>query len=83
VAVRYGRGTVKLLWARPNAGYEVFVVSDGSRLVDVRFADRRHRSIVRAFWEDGAPANRVEESSRDRDVRTQNWQNWADWRRDG
>lgn len=80
VAVRYLDGDrVKLLWARPNAGYDVNVVSDGSRLVHVRFSNDRHRSTVTAWWKDGAPAQYVQETDAEASARyrTQTWSWWS------
>lgn len=61
VAVRYEEGTVRLLWARPNQGYDVVVVDDGPDRVFVRFKSDRARSRVYAFYQDGKPAEEVVE----------------------
>lgn len=64
VAVRYEAGRVRLLWARPNDGFNVEVRSDGPEAVEVEFRGKGHRSLVRAFYEDGAPAQDVVEQGR-------------------
>ena len=61
VAVRYEAGRVELLWARPDSGFTVDVDKAGPAEVDVRFESDDHRSRVRAFWRDGAPAEEVRE----------------------
>lgn len=64
VAVRYESGRVMLVWARPNDGFDVEVRSDGPEQVEVEFRGKRHRSLVRAFYQDGAPAQDVVEHGR-------------------
>ncbi|HEY3238939.1 MAG TPA: hypothetical protein VGL92_05195 [Acidimicrobiia bacterium] len=59
VAVRYLDGTVRLLWARPDSGYDVEVADDGPDQVLVRFRSDRARSWVYAYYEDGKPAEAV------------------------
>ncbi|MDQ3946195.1 MAG: hypothetical protein M3357_13795 [Actinomycetota bacterium] len=59
VAVRYLDGTVRLLWARPDSGYDVEVADDGPDKVLVRFRSDRARSWVYAYYEDGKPAEAV------------------------
>jgi hypothetical protein len=53
---------VRLLWARPNRGYDVAVVDDGPEKVFVRFKTDTARSRVYAFYRDGKPAEAVVES---------------------
>lgn len=65
MAVHYESGSVKLLWARPNDGFEVEVDGDGPEEVEVVFRSERHRSVVRAYWRDGLPAHDVEERGGD------------------
>lgn len=70
-AVRYeGGDKVRLLWARPNRGYDVAVVDDGPERVFVRFKTDSARSRVYAFYRDGKPAEEVVEraTADDREV---------------
>lgn len=64
VAAHYEDGKVRLLWARPNSGYDVVVVHDGPERVYVRFRDGGSRSHVYAFYRDGKPAEEVVERGR-------------------
>jgi hypothetical protein len=59
VAVRYLDGTVRLLWARPNSGFDVEVRDDGPDRVFVRFRSDKARSWVSAYYQDGKPAQEV------------------------
>ena len=61
-AVRFENGTVRLLWATPNDGFEVEVRDeDTTDEVEVEFTSEDHTSKLRAWWDDG-PEDRVEES---------------------
>jgi hypothetical protein len=64
VAVRYEDGQVRLVWARPNDGFDTEVVVDGPTEVEVLFQSKGHRSQVRAFFENGEPAQSVDERGR-------------------
>ena len=68
MAVRYLDGTVSLLWARPNSGYDVEVRDDGPDRVFVRFRSDRARSWVYAQYKDGAPSEEVIERGGGKDV---------------
>jgi hypothetical protein len=61
VAVRYQNNEVRLLWARPNSGYDVAVVDDGPDKVFVRFRNDKSRSRVYAYYKDGKPVEEVVE----------------------
>jgi len=63
VAVRYTGGKVQLLWARPNAGYQVYVRSTGPDTVVVYFYTRNQLSRVRAYYSGGLPASDVKDYS--------------------
>jgi hypothetical protein len=59
VAVRYSGGKVELRWARPNAGYEVYVRSAGPDMVVVYFYKQGRGSQVRAYYRGATPSNDV------------------------
>jgi hypothetical protein len=59
--VHFEDGTVRLLWARPNQGYDVVVEDDGPDKVSVRFRSGGSRSFVSAYYQDGEPTADVEE----------------------
>jgi hypothetical protein len=61
VAVRFEDGTTTLVWARPNAGFEVRVNAKGPELVDVEFRSDRHTSTIRAWWGAAGPVEAVRE----------------------
>lgn len=63
VAVRYSGGKVELKWARPNAGYQVYVRSNGPDQVIVYFYTRNRVSQVVAYYNNGTPAQAVQEYS--------------------
>jgi hypothetical protein len=63
VAVRYSGGKVELKWARPNAGYQVYVQSNGPDQVVVYFYTRNRVSQVQAYYNGSAPASAVNEYS--------------------
>ncbi|HET9770839.1 MAG TPA: hypothetical protein VFS16_08115 [Acidimicrobiia bacterium] len=72
VTVRWADGKVKMIVARPKAGYEMKVYDNGPDRVIVRFSSRNHTSWVAAFYRDGRPDSYVAECSgayRDRDCR--------------
>ncbi len=59
--MHYEDAQVRLLWARPNSGYDVVVVDDGPDKVYVRFRSGGSRSLVSAYYRDGQPAEEVVE----------------------
>jgi hypothetical protein len=59
-SVRYGEGSVALLWASPNAGYGMDVKASGPVEVHVRFQSDDHRSRIKAWWDNG-PRHSVRE----------------------
>lgn len=61
MAVRYEDAKVRLLWARPNSGYDVVVRDDGPEQVYVRFRSDRARSLVYAQYKNGEPSEEVVE----------------------
>jgi len=63
VAVRYSGGKVELKWARPNAGYQVYVRSNGPDQVIVYFYTRNRISQVVAYYNGPTPASDVQEYS--------------------
>jgi hypothetical protein len=63
VAVRYSGGKVELKWARPNAGYQVYVRKNGPDQVIVYFYTRNRVSQVTAYYNGSAPASAVSEYS--------------------
>jgi hypothetical protein len=63
VAVRYSGGKVELKWARPNAGYQVYVRSNGPDQVIVYFYTRNRVSQVVAYYNGTTPAADVQEYS--------------------
>ena len=63
VAVRYSGGKVELKWARPNAGYQVYVRSNGPDEVIVYFYTKNHVSQVAAYYNGSTPASDVQEYS--------------------
>lgn len=65
MAVHYEDGEVRLLWARPDSGYDVTVLDDGPDKVYVRFRSGGSRSLVSAFYRDGQPAEEVVERGKD------------------
>ena len=63
VAVKYSGGKVELKWARPNAGYQVYVKSNGPDQVVVYFYKKDRASQVRAFYKGNSPSSDVTECS--------------------
>jgi hypothetical protein len=63
VTVRWADGKVKLVVARPKAGYEMRVYDNGPDRVIVRFYAKGHASWVAAFYRDGRPDSHVAECS--------------------
>ena len=59
--MRYSGGKVELRWARPNAGYQVYVKSNGPDQVIVYFYTKNKLSRVRAYYNGGTPAYDVKE----------------------
>jgi outer membrane biosynthesis protein TonB len=87
VAVKYENNRVRLVWARPNAGYSVRVENDGPWVVEVRFRSSSHRSRIWAFYKDGAPSHHVREENLDgnessMDTQSYTYQQWW-WRNSG
>jgi hypothetical protein len=63
VAVRFSGGKVELKWARPNAGYQVYVRTNGPDEVIVYFYKKNTVSRVRAFYNGISPSSQVSEYS--------------------
>ena len=61
--MRYSGGKVELKWARPNAGYQVYVRSNGPDEVIVYFYTKNHVSQVAAYYNGSTPASDVQEYS--------------------
>lgn len=86
MAVKYEDNRVRLVWARPNPGYNVRVENDGPWVVEVRFRSSHHRSRIWAFYKDGAPSHHVREENLDdgndssMDTQNYSYQQW--WWRD-
>ena len=57
--MRYSGGKVELRWARPNAGYEVYVRSTGPDQVVVYFYRQGQASQVRAYYRGSTPSGDV------------------------
>ena len=63
VALRFAASGVTVLWANPNAGFEVDVEPEGNG-VQVDFESESHRSRVEGWWDNG-PVDRVREDADD------------------
>jgi hypothetical protein len=61
VTVRFDDGKVEIRSARPNAGYEMRVASNGPGEVLVYFWKQGRFSEVRASYKDGEPSTTVNE----------------------
>ena len=64
VTVRYDNGTVRLVSATPNSGFDVDVNEGGPDEVDVRFRSDSHESRLETRWRDGRPDPEREEEPR-------------------
>lgn len=62
VALRFSAGEVTVLWANPNAGFDVETEPEGTG-IKVEFESEGHRSRVDGWW-DGGPRDRVREEPR-------------------
>lgn len=60
VSLRFTPEGVTVLWANPNAGFEVETEPEHTNGVQVSFESETHRSRVAGWWEDG-PQDRVRE----------------------
>lgn len=62
-SLRFTESGVTVLWANPNAGYDVHVENENGNGVRVEFDNSSHRSRIDGWW-DGGPQDRVREDSR-------------------
>ena len=62
-SLRFTSSGVTVLWANPNAGFEVEIEPENVNGVKVEFESETHRSRVDGWWDDG-PQDRVREEDR-------------------
>jgi hypothetical protein len=61
--LRFSSSGVTVLWANPNAGFDVKVEGENANGVKVLFESSSHRSRIDGWW-DGGPQDRVREENR-------------------